>query len=232
MKIEKVKEFFKDKAVVLKVDKNTILLHDIKTRRYFATVKHGKKIVWNDKEYDDADKLISDILEYNKTLEWPAEVYDPMMRESYRRNLKIKLTLEKYDYKAKDRLSNIEEYEHLGKVIDFKYPRILVGNNLTDDDYKIYADCYLNDTSCINIFDSCNNIEEARDKLDGFILGLYSYNISVMLEKIIDIDQSKLDNIFEVTNYKNIFNPTKEEFGNVIADKLEAVAKRLRTLKK
>ena len=83
MKIEKVKEFFKDKAVVLEVDKHKVLLHDINTRRYFATVNHGKKIVWNDKEYDDADKLISDILKYNKTLEWPAEVYDPMMITKY-----------------------------------------------------------------------------------------------------------------------------------------------------
>lgn len=231
MKIEKVKDFFKDRAVVLEYDKHTVLLHDINTRKYFATVNHGKKIVWNDKDYDNADKLISDILEYNKTLEWPAEVYDPMMRESYRRDLKIKLTLKKYDYKAKDRFSNIEGYVHQGKVIDFKYPRIHIDNNLTDDDYKISADCFLDDMSYINIFDT-DNMEEARNKIDGFILGLYSYNISVMIEKIIDIDPSKLDNIFEVTNCKNIFNPTKEKFDGVIADKLEAVAKRLRTLNK
>lgn len=231
MKIEKVKEFFKDRAVVLEYDKHTVLLHDINTRRYFATVNHGKKIVWNDKDYDVADKLISDILEYNKTLEWPAEVYDPMMRESFRRDLKIKLTLEKYDYKAKDTFSNIEGYVHQGKVIDFKYPRIHVDNNITDDEYKIHADCYLDDKSYIKIFDT-NNMAEARDKIDGFMLGIYSYNISVMLDKIMDINPNKLNNIFEVINFKNIFNPTKEEFGDVIAEKLEAVAKRLRTLKK
>ena len=97
MKRKQIREMFKDKAIVLFPKYHMVTLHDTNSRKYFGTIYYGNFITFKGKKYDDVDELISDIHEYNKTLKWPAEVYDPMMKESYRRDLKIKLTLENYN---------------------------------------------------------------------------------------------------------------------------------------
>ena len=88
-------------------DSGTYLPH--KYIANFSINKGGNKFVFNDKKYTDFDLMVSDIEDYNKTLPFNCEFYNPSFRTNYFIELclneyltNIGFTREMNSYKLKD----------------------------------------------------------------------------------------------------------------------------------
>ena len=145
--------------------------HLYKDGCYVASIKKmtNGKFSFNGKSYSDKKELLESISEYNKTLEFGAETYDPDMRDEYRTEARIYGTIRNFGFErgkwaSEQLVSNGILGMHYGTIYDQQ--RLVVDEN-----------------SWINLFeDECKTDEEKCANIRSILFALYASNIAKLCE--------------------------------------------------
>ena len=146
------------------------IYHLYKDGCYVASIKKmtNGKFSFNGKSYSDKKELLESISEYNKTLEFGAETYDPDIRDEYRTEARIYGTIRNFGFKranwSNKLVSNGILGMHYGTIYDQQ--RLVVDAN-----------------SWIDLFeDECKTDEEKCANIRSILFALYASNVSKLCE--------------------------------------------------
>lgn len=189
---------------------------------YYATINFANgKLKFNNREYNDVDLMVKDIEDYNATLEFNPDTYNPDYNTEAITDMRINTTIRKCGYKGSG-------YQHgtldgcyvADGVLGFKFPSIS-GNAIL-----------LSGSSFVEMYDKNDSDSVKSKKIMSMLGALYAANISNLASKLADM--GSLDTLSSITI--KTFNPdtfevsTSEGIDGVISI-LENTLSRLKKVK-
>ena len=185
-------------------------LHLIKDGNYVGSFKPSNdSYTFQRKRYDNEEELIKAINEYNSTLEFRPETYDPDMRDDDRQEIRVYHTLRKYGLESKGRSLHSESMSAEG-VLGMHYASVVNQQALTVGPY-----------SWINLYDEEEKDDSTKCKsIDSIITAVYASNIARLCEllnnagKLGKLDQLTVEKLDTntMTSYKmNAKEAVKEQ---------------------
>lgn len=143
---------------------------------YYATINFvGGKLKFNGQVYDSVDAMIEAIEEYNKTLEFDIDTYNPDYDMNYVTDLRDIETLSKCGYEMKGYGYNGQMKFITEGVLGVKFPMVNGGYLSISDD------------SFIIMYDKNDSDSDKAKKTKSFIGAMYAANLAQLANKLADM---------------------------------------------
>lgn len=189
---------------------------------YYATINFvGGKLKFNDQTYDSVDAMLEAIEEYNKTLEFSPDTYNPDYDMNCVADLRSIETLDKCGYNMNGYGYNGEMKFTTEGVLGVKFP-VVNGNYLN-----------ISDSSFIVMYDKNDSDSDKAKKTKSFIGAMYAANLAHIANKLADMGAlDTLDSVpIKTMNIKTL-EVTEREGIDAIISILENSLSRMKKHKK
>ena len=144
-------------------------------KRYYATINFvGGKLRFNDQTYNSVDSMLEAIEEYNKTLEFSPDTYNPDNDTNFVTDLRSIETLKKCGYDMNGYGYNGEMKFTSEGVLGVKFP-------------EVYGEYLISDSRFITMYDKNDSDSDKAKKTKSFIGAMYAANLAHIANKLADI---------------------------------------------
>jgi len=179
------------------------------------------KAEFNGKKYTDLDSLDNALLDWEKSLKYPVDSYNPMMRENYRTESRIIWYLEEKlgfksargPYTYNKYVKNIGPNCQLSFAIENEDERINIISRYGDVSFAIVAEDADEAIEGIDSIISCSVLEMSHDMID--LLSICKESVSTGVKAYIESN-------------KNILGFEKVDFKTLMIERLERQLKMLK----
>ena len=152
--------------------------------------KTGRKFVrYNNRKYASMSDLLPDLEEYNNSLEYPIESYNPCINDDWKKQVRLNHIFSQIGYsEIKNILAGATRRSH----------KDIFGASLSHFNNGSFI---LRDYSWINVYEDDDDIDTIKSKLYNFITPLYTNIIATLASDLAKIKRTKALDSIKITHF-------------------------------